>query len=84
MRFLQIEPYEIVNKRVYEVLFTDGDIDREGSQKLENIDEYYINGKKYPYSVSFLKSKDIYFKNYTYVIKITVAKKMDTIDGVSG
>lgn len=84
LRSLQIEPYETVNKRVYEVIFTDGDIDKESPQKSENIDEYSINGKKYPYSVSFLKSKDIYFKNYTYVIKVTIAKKMDTIDGISG
>lgn len=81
---LQIEPYEIVNKRVYEVIFTDGDIDRENPQKLENVDEYRINGKKYPYNINFLRSKDIYFRNYTYVIKITIAKKMDTINGISG
>ena len=81
---LQIEPYEIVNKRVYEVIFTDGDIDRENPQKSENVDEYRINGKKYPYNINFLRSKDIYFRNYTYVIKITIAKKMDTINGISG
>ena len=66
---LQIEPYEIVNKRVYEVIFTDGDIDRENPQKLENVDEYRINGISGWFDIVLETSINLHDRNDTKTLK---------------
>ena len=76
----EIEEY----KRIQTKIFTDGDISKISEEKIKEIDEYYIGKKKYQYDVDTLKSKDIYFKNHSYVIVYTIASEPMQFGSIHG
>lgn len=70
--------------RIQTKIFTDGEIEKESEETTQNIEEYYIGKKKYKHGVDTLKTKKIYFKNYSYVITYLIANEFMTIGNVSG
>lgn len=65
-------------------VYTDGEIDKECEEITQSIDEYYIGKRKYRYDVDTLKTKDIYFKNHSYVIAYLLANKWMTLGTIKG
>lgn len=79
-----IESDTFEDKRIQMQVFTDGEIEKESEQLIQNIEEYYIGETKYQYDVDTLKSKKIYFKNHSYVITYLIAKEFITKGNISG
>lgn len=71
-------------KRIKMKVFTDGEIEKQTEETSQNINEYYIGKKKYNYDVDVLKTKNIYFKNYSYVITYLLAKEFMVKGSVAG
>lgn len=71
-------------KRIQTKIFTDGEIAKESEEVSENIQEYYFGEEKYEHDVDTLKTKNIFFKNYSFVITYVTAKKWTTIGNVGG
>lgn len=71
-------------KRIQTKIFTDGEILKLGGEKIEEIDEYYIGKKKYQYDVDTLKTKEIFFKNYSYIITYLLANEPMQVGSIHG
>ena len=85
----QENPNIIQSKIIQTKVFTDGEIAKESEKISKNISEYHIGKKKYQYDVSLnntyiLNTKDVFFKNYSYVITYLLAKEMRSIGNVTG
>ena len=70
-------------KKIQMRIFTDGEIEKQTKETSQNIDEFYIGKSKYQYDVDTLKTKNIYFKNHSYVIVYIIMGWFDVIDKVS-
>lgn len=70
--------------RIKTKVFTDGKIDTEGDEFVEDIYEFYIGENKYPYNVDVLKGKNISFKDYSYVITYLIANEFTSVGNVRG
>jgi hypothetical protein len=69
--------------RIYTEIYTDGEIDNdvkiEGKQTKEQCYDYYFdNGNKYNQSIDTLLSKEVYFKNYSYIITYLISVEWET------
>ena len=71
-------------RKIQMKIFTDGEIVKETDEITQNIDEYYIGKKKYQYDVDTLKTKNIYFKNYSYVIVYLIANEGRIVGHIGG
>lgn len=71
-------------KRIKMRVFTDGEIVCEDAEIIQNIDEYYIGKTKYPYDVNTLKTKNVYFKNHSYVITYVIAEELMKVGNIGG
>lgn len=71
-------------KRIKMKVFTDGEIEKQTEETSQNINEYYIGKKKYNYDVDVLKTKNLYFKNHSYVITYLLAAEHMTIGNITG
>ena len=74
----------VENKRIQMRIFTDGEIAKESEETTQKIKEYYIGKRKYQYDVDILKTKNIYFKNHSYVITYLIANELMTVGNVRG
>lgn len=74
----------VENKKIQMRIFTDGEIAKESEEVTQNIEEYYIGKRKYQYDVDTLKTKNIYFKNHSYVITYLIANEFMTVGNVHG
>ena len=72
------------DKKIQMRIFTDGEIAEESEETTKSIDEYYIGKRKYQLAVDTLKTKNLYFKNHSYVITYLIAKEFRTVGSVSG
>lgn len=80
-------------KKIQMRIFTDGEIEKQTKETSQNINEFYIGKSKYQYDVDTLKTKNIYFKNHSYVIVYIITNEFrvggkimgwfDVIDKVS-
>ena len=70
-------------KQIQMKIFTDGQIENETDETIINIDEYYVGKSKYQSDVDTLKTKNLYFKNYSYVIVYLLANEEVTIGNIS-
>lgn len=68
------EPRIVEEERIQMKIFTDGIIDKVSEEKVEKINNYYIGKQQYQYALDTLKTKDIYFKNHSYVVIFLIAK----------
>lgn len=94
MKFIELkehEPLEIIEatnsfgtELIQMRIFTDGEIEKEGKETTQPIKEYYIGKKKYQYSLNTLKSKNIYFKNHSYVITYLIASEFRDLGNICG
>jgi hypothetical protein len=75
-----IEEEEMVQMRI----FTDGEIASESDIVTEDIDEYYFGKEKYKQYVDTLKSKNLCFKNHSFVITYTIAQEWTSVGRVHG
>ena len=66
------------------LIFTDGEIEKESEEISEKIYEYKIGKKKYDYPVDTLKTKNVYFKNHSYVITCLVVKENTSVGNIEG
>lgn len=64
----------IEDERIKTIIFTDGEIEKQNEEASQSIDEYYIGKSKYQMTVDTLETKNIYFKNHSYVITYLLAK----------
>jgi len=71
-------------KRIQMRIYTDGEIASEDEEISQKINEYYIGRRKYPYDVNRLKTKNVYFKNHSYVITYTIAEQFMTVGNIHG
>ena len=71
-------------KKIKMRIFTDGEIVCEDEVISQNIDEYYIGKTKYPYDVNILKTKNVYFKNHSYVITYVIAEELMKMGNIGG
>ena len=70
------KPHTTETRRTYMLVFTDGEIAKEEEPVDEPIDEYLFSGKRvYKMAVDTLRTRDVYFKNHSYVITITIADR---------
>jgi len=60
--------------RVSTKLYTDGEIIEIHEEEPQNINEYFINGRKYDRSVDTLVKKQVHIKNARYILKVVVAE----------
>ena len=74
----------IEDERIKTIIFTDGEIEKQTKEASQSIDEYYIGKSKYHMTVDTLKTKNIYFKNYSYVITYLLAKEFMVKGSVAG
>ena len=65
----------IEDERIKTIIFTDGEIEKQTEEASQNIEEYYIGKSKYHMTVDTLETKNIYFKNHSYVITYLLAKE---------
>lgn len=70
--------------RIQMKVFTDGEIEIESKETIEKIDEYYLGKTKYKHDVDTLKTKNIYFKNHSFVIVYLISNEITTIGNTSG
>lgn len=74
-------------------ILTDGEIERQTEETSQDINEFYIGKNKYQFDVNTLKTKKLYFKNYSYIIAYlvsteyrqfgTIPRKFDIVNDVS-
>ena len=84
-RFDYDEPRTIVEEEMVQTrIFTDGEIASESEEVTEDIDEYYFGREKYKQFVDTLKTKDLYFKNHSFVITYTIAQEWTSVGRVHG
>lgn len=74
----------IEDERIKTIIITDGEIEKQTEEASQSIDEYYIGKSKYHMTVDTLKTKNIYFKNYSYVITYLLAKEFMVKGSVAG
>ena len=65
----------IEDERIKTIIFTDGEIEKQTEETFQSIEEYYIGKSKYHMTVDTLETKNIYFKNHSYVITYLLAKE---------
>lgn len=65
-------------------IFTDGEIAKETKETFHNINECYIGRTKYQGAVDTLRTKNLYFKNHSFVIVYLIAEEYMTIGNVAG
>ena len=75
---------EAENKQIETRIFTDGEIEKESEETTKKINEFYIGKTKYQYRVDNLKTKNIYFKNHSYVIAYLIANEYMTVGNITG
>ena len=80
---------KIEHKMIQTIVFTDGEIASESDKIEENIEDYYFNNelypyKWYPYNVDTLKTKNLFFKNYSYIITFLIAREWATAGRATG
>lgn len=74
-------------------ILTDGEIERQTEEISQDINEFYIGENKYQFDVNTLKTKILYFKNYSYIITYlvsteyrlfgTIPRKFDIVNDIS-
>lgn len=74
-------------------ILTDGEIERQTEEISQDINEFYIGENKYQFDVNTLKTKKLYFKNYSYIIIYlvsteyrlfgTIPRKFDIVNDIS-
>lgn len=80
-----IEPEMTVeNVPIEMMVFTDGVIERECDEKSTPIDEYYIGKKKFEYDVDTLETKNVYFKDFSFIISYLIGQELCTVGNVKG
>ena len=72
------------DKRIKTIIITDGEIEKQTEETTQDINEFYIGKSKYHMTVDTLKTKNIYFKNYSYVITYLLAKEFRANKGNGG
>ncbi len=65
-------------------VFTDGDVIKESKNTIESIDEYYFGKEKYQHHIDTLKTKEVYFKNYSYIITYLIAEECAKVGNLRG
>lgn len=65
-------------------ILTDGEIERQTEEISQDINEFYIGKSKYQMTVDTLETKNIYFKNHSYVITYLLAKEFMVKGSVRG
>ena len=78
---------KIEHKMIQTIVFTDGEIVSESDEIEENIEDYYNElypYKQYPYNVDTLKTKNLFFKNYSYIITFLIAREWATAGRATG
>ena len=88
--FPNMEPRISEEEIVQMKIFTDGELDKVSELIVEPINDYIVDYTKY--SADTLKTRDLYFKNYSFVITYLLVKRwvhfrhmhsyVDTIAGV--
>lgn len=71
-------------KQIQMMVFTDGELAMEGEEVTEDISEYYIGKKKYQYTVDTLKTRDVFFRNHSYVITYLIAQRWMSVGNFTG
>lgn len=74
----------IEDERIKTIIFTDGEIEKQTEETSQSIDEYYIGKSKYHMTVDTLETKNIYFKNHSYVVTYLLAKEFRAIHNGGG
>lgn len=74
----------IEDERIKTIIFTDGEIEKQTEEASQNIKEFYIGKSKYHMTVDTLETKNIYFKNHSYVITYLLAKEFRAIHNGGG
>lgn len=74
----------IEDERIKTIIFTDGEIEKQNEEVSQDIEEYYIGKSKYHMTVDTLETKNIYFKNHSYVITYLLAKEFRAIHNGGG
>lgn len=72
------------DERIKTIIFTDGEIEKQTEEASQSIDEYYTGKSKYHMTVDTLETKNIYFKNYSYVVTYLLAKEFRAIHNGGG
>lgn len=75
---------QVFPDRIKTRIFTDGEIENESKITSININNYYIKGKKYRYGINKLHTKNIFLKNYSYVISYTIAQEWRNFGNACG
>ena len=74
--------------RIKTQVFTDGELEKEMLVSEESIAESdeacYIGRKRYEHDVDTLKTKDLYFKNHSFVVTVLMAEEWTTIGNITG
>ena len=78
------ETRTLESKKIQMKIFTDGEIAKESEEVIQSIEEYYIGKRKYQYNVDTLKTKNIYFKNHSYVITYLISNEFGTVGNICG
>ena len=63
------------DKRIKTIIITDGEIEKQTEETTQDINEFYIGKSKYHMTVDTLETKNIYFKNHSYVTTYLLAKE---------
>lgn len=74
----------IEDERIKTIIFTDGEIEKQTEEASQNIKEFYIGKSKYHMTVDTLETKNIYFKNHSYVITYLLAKEFRAVNNGGG
>lgn len=70
--------------RIKTIIITDGEIEKQTEETTQDINEFYIGKSKYHMTVDTLKTKNIYFKNHSYVVTYLLAKEFRAIHNGGG
>lgn len=74
----------IEDKRIKTIIITDGEIEKQTEETTQDINEFYIGKSKYQMTVDTLETKNIYFKNHSYVVTYLLAKEFRAIHNGGG
>ena len=83
-KILSCPETEFDDVKIETKIYTDGEVIKIGESEIENIDAFFINGKKYTHQVDKLKRTRVYLKDYSYAVVYTLGKEYMTVGNIHG
>lgn len=83
-KIFNIPETEYEDVKVETKIYTDGEVVQIDEPIVEDISEYYINGKKYNGSINKLRTTRVQLKDHSYAVVYTLGEEYLTVGNIRG